>query len=369
MIAAMDISSAFRRYLLPGFIFQSVIIAGGYGTGRELVEFFLSQGPMGGLLGIIVATLIFSAVSMATFELARIWGAYDYRRFFQKLLGRGWWVFEVCYVGLLLIVLAVVAAASGSIMEETFGLNYWIGVGAVMIAVGALVFGGNETIEKFFTAWSFALYAVYVIFFVWCFQSFGGAITSNLTATPAGTGWMWAGLSYAGYNLAVIPPVLAALRLHETRRETFIAGALTGPIAMIPGLLFFLATVGQYPAIMNATVPANVLLEVLGSRSFQVAFQLILFGTLVETGAGLIHAFNERISGLHADRAGELARWVRPAVAIGLLGLGTVISRFGLIDLIAKGYGTLTIGFIVVYVIPVLTLGVMKIRAHRSEAA
>jgi uncharacterized membrane protein YkvI len=56
-------------------------------------------------------------------------------------------------------------------------------------------------------------------------------------------------------------------------------------------------------------------------------------------------------------------------VAIGLLGLGTVISRFGLIDLIAKGYGTLTIGFIVVYVIPVLTLGVMKIRAHRSEAA
>lgn len=40
----------------------------------------------------------------------------------------------------------------------------------------------------------------------------------------------------------------------------------------------------------------------------------------------------------------------------------TVISRFGLIDLIARGYGTLTIGFIVVYVIPVLTLGVWKLR-------
>ena len=33
-------SSWFQRYLLPGFVFQSVIIAGGYGTGRELVEFF-----------------------------------------------------------------------------------------------------------------------------------------------------------------------------------------------------------------------------------------------------------------------------------------------------------------------------------------
>ncbi len=30
--------SLFQRYLLPGFIFQSVVIAGGYGTGRELVE-------------------------------------------------------------------------------------------------------------------------------------------------------------------------------------------------------------------------------------------------------------------------------------------------------------------------------------------
>ena len=92
----MTKTTAFRRYLLPGFLFQSVVIAGGYGTGRELVEFFLTQGPLGGLLGIAVATIIFSAVSMVTFELARVWGAFDYRHFFQNLLGRGWWLFEVC---------------------------------------------------------------------------------------------------------------------------------------------------------------------------------------------------------------------------------------------------------------------------------
>ncbi len=358
----MNIRKLFRRYLLPGFVFQSVVIAGGYGTGRELVEFFLSEGPLAGLYGIAVTTVIWSAVSMVTFELARMWGAYDYRRFFRGLLGPGWWLFEVCYVGLLLIVLAVVAAASGAILEETFGLSYWIGVGAVMLAVGALVFGGNDAIERFFAAWSFVLYALYLALFFWCFQRFGPLISANLTAEPAGTRWLWAGLSYAGYNLAVIPPVLATLRLHESRKETFIAGALTGPIAMIPGLLFFMATVGQYPSIVDATVPANVLLEILGSRAFQIAFQVVLFGTLVETGAGLIHAFNERLSGYRSDGGTELARWVRPAVAVALLALGTFISRFGLIDLIARGYGTLTIGFIAVYVVPVLTLGVWKLR-------
>jgi len=353
-----------RRYFLPGFLFQSVVIAGGYGTGAELSQFFLAQGPLGGLLAIVVATVLFSAVSMATFELARLWGAFDYRHFFQQLLGRGWWLFEVCYVGLLLIVLAVVAAASGEIMRDTFGLNYWVGVAAVMLAVGGLVFGGNDAIERFFSAWSFVLYGVYIIFFIWCFRVLGDDIVANLSAAPVGRGWAWAGLAYAGYNLAVIPPVLAALRLHETRRETFIAGALAGPIAMIPGLLFFLPMIGLYPELLEATVPSTVLLEALGSRGFQIAFQVVLFGTLIETGAGLIHAVNERIAGFQEDREGELAPWMRPAVAVGLLGLGTAISSFGLTGLIARGYGTFTIGFIVVYVIPVLTIGVWKIRTH-----
>ena len=83
----------------------------------------------------------------------------------------------------------------------------------------------------------------------------------------------------------------------------------------------------------------------------------------METGAGLIHAFNERISGLRADEDKELPAWVRPAVAVGLLVIATFVSQAGLINLIAKGYGTLTWGFIIVYVIPVLTIGVWKLRA------
>src|SRR3546814_9756440 len=40
-------STWFQRYLLPGFVFQAAVIAGGYATGRELVEFFLPAGPWG----------------------------------------------------------------------------------------------------------------------------------------------------------------------------------------------------------------------------------------------------------------------------------------------------------------------------------
>ena len=120
--------SLLRRYLLPGFVFQSLVIAGGYGTGRELVEFFLTLGPRAGLLAIVVSTVVWSAVCVVSFEFARRFRAYDYRTFFKQLLGRGWIIFEIGYFGLLLIVLAVIAAAAGSIAAETFGVGYAVGV-------------------------------------------------------------------------------------------------------------------------------------------------------------------------------------------------------------------------------------------------
>jgi uncharacterized membrane protein YkvI len=362
MVRAMASPSAFRRYLLPGLVFQSVVIAGGYGTGRELVEFFLSEGPLGGLLAIGVSTLVFSAVCMATFEFARLHRAFDYRHFFQQLLGPAWVLFEGFYLILMVIVLAVIAAAAGTIADETFGLPYALGVAVIMAAVGALVLGGSPLVERFLAGWSFVLYGLYVIFFLWCFRDFGDAIVRALPSEPAGSGWAWAGVRYAGYNLAVIPAVLITLRNHERRRDTLVAGALAGPIAIMPGLLFFLCMVGQYPAISSQAIPANYLLELLGSRTFQVAFQVVLFGTLIETGTGLLHAVNERIAGFVRDQRRQMPLWLRPAVATGFLALGTALSRVGLIGLIAQGYGTLTLAIIAVYVIPVLTVGIWKMR-------
>ena len=71
-------SNTFKKYFVPGIIFQSVVIAGGYGTGRELVEFFLNFGTLGGFIAMIaISGVIWSAVCAATFEFARVFKAYD----------------------------------------------------------------------------------------------------------------------------------------------------------------------------------------------------------------------------------------------------------------------------------------------------
>ena len=91
-------SKRFQKYFVPGIVFQSCVIAGGYGTGRELVEYFMGYGPKGGLLGMcIVSLLVWSLICAISFMFAQIFKKYDYKSFMKELMGPGWVVFEIAY--------------------------------------------------------------------------------------------------------------------------------------------------------------------------------------------------------------------------------------------------------------------------------
>jgi uncharacterized membrane protein YkvI len=363
-----------KRYLLPGLVFQSVVIGGGYGTGREIVQFFLSLGPAAGLAAMALSTAIFSIVCAVTYEFARTHQTFEYQSFFRSLIGRFSWAYELTWLVFMLLVLAVVMSAAGHILVDVFGLGYWVGVVGMAIVIGVLVFLGTEMIEKAFSVWSILLYLVFGVLLTWSMVRFGPRIWDTLLTGSAptedglpGGSWLIGGISYAGYNLAIIPALLFSVRELRTRRESMLAGLLVGPIAMIPAFVFFVAMLGLYPDIVTAAVPATPLLEALDSRWFLVAFQVMLVGTLLETGTGFIHSVNERVAKALSARPGnrELGKRGRAVIAVGWLGLAVSVAQFGLIDLIAKGYGTMAWVFIGVYVLPVLTLGTWKLASGR----
>ena len=358
-------SDTFKKYFLPGIIFQSVVIAGGYGTGKEIVEFFLSFGTVGGIVAILgISGVVWAVVCAATFEFARVFQAYDYRTFFKELLGKAWWIYEICYMVLLLIVLAVIAASAGSILNELFGLNYYVGVVLMMVGVGLLIFNGTDAIEQFLSYWSFVLYAVYAIFLGISFTKFGSSISTNFTQGTMESGWALGGFKYAFYNLGIIPAVLFSVKHVETRKEAVGAGIIAGVIGIIPAALLFIAMAGFYPEILSIEVPTIHVLNAINSPLLQIAFQVTLFFTLIETGTGFIFAVTERVGAVYIEQDKETPTWIVSTLTISLLALGVIISQFGLTGLIAKGYGTITWGFFIFYVIPVLTLGIVKIRNH-----
>lgn len=357
----------FRKYLLPGFVFQSIIIAGGYGTGRELVEYFLKFGPLGGLLGmLLVTTTIWAVILAVTFEFSRVFHAYDYRTFSLNLLGRFWFVFEILFLINMLLVLAVIGSAAGIIIRDNFGLPYLVGVLIMLSVIGFLTFEGSGTIAKFLSIWSFVLYAVYIIFFIVSFFKFGSQIEESLSRAVILPRWSISGFKYALYNIANIPGVFFCLNYLEKRKEAIWAGCLGSLIGIIPGLFFYLAILGHYPSILPQEIPAVFAIQRLRFPLLLILFQVVLFGTLIETGTGFIHAVNERIQTTLRERGKELPRWARPLIAFILLCCGLGISTFGLIPLIAKGYGGLSWGVFLVFILPLLGAGVLKIKNKSS---
>ncbi|WP_417625116.1 hypothetical protein [Paremcibacter congregatus] len=353
----------YQSYILPGLIFQGVVIGGGYATGRELAEFFLPHGPVNGLLAMGIAALFWSAVMAVSFELCRLWKTYDYQSFFSRLLGRAGFLYEVLLVLLMIVVLAVVGAAAGEIAGELLGVSALEGTIGLLVIVGGLTFYGSHLVETFMGGWSILLYLSFLTLVVLCFLSFGDDIRAAYGhAAPEGSGWFVDGIRYAGYNLANVPAVFFCLTHITKRREALGAGVIGGLIAMSPAVFLFIAMVGQYPHIADAPIPSLVLLEAVNLSWFSVLFQIVLLGTLVQTGVGMVHAVNERIATSLQTRGREMPHLARSAVAIGLLAIALGLSNgFGIVALISNGYGLLTYGFIAVFVIPVLTIGLYRL--------
>jgi uncharacterized membrane protein YkvI len=348
-------------------VFEAAVIAGGYATGRELVEFFLPAGPWGGLLGMLVSMLFWSAVLMISFELARRARSYDYRSFFKLLLGRGWFLFEIAYLLLLVIILAVMGAAAGEIMHDLFGLPRLLGSLGMIVATGSLLFYSSATIERFLALSVGYLYLVYIVFVIWSIVVFGDRIEEALATEPLGDNWFKAGITYAGYNVAALPAVLFCIR-HLTRpRETLIAGFLAGPLGMLPGALFYIAMIGYHRELADVTLPSAFLLGKLNAPWFELAFQIAVLLTLVDTGVALLHAINERVAKVYEEKSRPMPRALRPALAVGIMVMSVyAASSIGLVDLIAKGYGYLTYAFIALLIVPVLTIGLWRLLRSRS---
>jgi uncharacterized membrane protein YkvI len=354
-----------QRFLLPGLGFKAVVIGGGYATGRELAEFFLPSGPWGGLAAIAVAMLAFSLVCIATFLFARSTGARDYRSFFQALLGPGWVLFEGVYLLFVILILAVYGAAAGAMGGAVFGLPAFAGTLALMVAILAFVTFGNRAVERLFEHVSWLLYGVYALFIILAFVRFGDRISAGFAAPAPTQGWALGGLTYASYNLIGAIVILPTIRHLTSGRDAVIAGAIAGPLAMLPGLLFFIAMMAFYPAVGAAALPSDYLLQRMGIPAFHLLFQLMIFSALLESGASSVHAINERIdTAWRARRGTPLSHRARLAIALVLLaGCMFLAGRFGIVALIAGGYRALAWLMLAVFILPLLTIGARRVAA------
>ncbi len=373
--------SRFHTLLLPAIIGQSLMMGGGYSTGREIAQYAGRFGPQGGwaVLGIFLG---FSLVSILAFELARIGRAYDYKSWVKLLIGPLWPLFDALLVAMLLLIIAVMAAAIGSVLRQTIGLPDVVGLVIAFSFVAFLAWRGEETMERFKTVGSVALYVAYLVFSGVVLLAPRPEVPPALPAVPTSEVAISA-LQYVGYNLAVFPAVLFCLHRQTRRRETVVSGALAGAAMTLPFALTFLCMIRFWPdpGVVEAEVPWLVMLGRASGGGGAETAVTVLFGvvagwTLLETAVGGIHALVDRLdrnlddlpTGLR-PAGGRFTDGARTALSIAVLAGALLLSRVGIIDLVAKGYGMLAWGFLALLALPLLTVGVWRIaRSGEGDA-
>lgn len=363
MSSIPNMRSRFSRIMLPGIILQSVLIGGGFATGREIVEYGGRFGASGWISGLAILAG-FSLLGILTFEACRQWNVYDYKSLLKRLIGRGWIAYEISYLILGVLIIAVMASAAGEILNSTLGFNVWIGIVLIIFLVGFLNYMGENFIARMKTIGTIALFGAYTVFGIAVFSSRSSQVfdvffnwnTSFETESNGMFFLIWTGITYVGYNLAVYPSTLFTLKQIHSRRESIISGVIAGLLMTIPWFLTYVAIMAYYPDsdVLGAAVPWLKMLEPFGPV-FIVIFGIVVGWTLVETATGIIHAFIGRVDAeVFQKNKNHLSGLHKALISLIALIAAMFLAQVGIINLIAKGYSFMAYAMILFYGVPLL---------------
>lgn len=369
----------YAKYILPGVLLQSVLIGGGYATGREIYSYGAKFGALGWISGLTIG-IGFALFAFLTFEICRIYKVYDYKNYIKQVIGPLWPVMDILTVLIAIVLIAVMAAATGSIFEQV-GLPNILGSVVIVFLCGLLNFKGSKVIEKFESVGTVLLYGGYVLFTIIVLVKKGGNIPQVFAAmdTSAVSGsvtlplCIWTGILYVAYNINAIPMGMFSLTRQTKRKETLVSGIIAGLLMVIPWFLSYFAMMCFYgdTSIVGADVATpwmEMIKAVNGGPALLGLFSIVMGWTLVETATGCIHMIIDRFDVALAERGNaKMSDRKRGLITVATLIAALLLSRIGVVTLIEKGYSYLSYGFILFYLLPTLLIGGYKILRHKEK--
>ncbi|WP_217133833.1 YkvI family membrane protein [Leucobacter chinensis] len=346
-------------------MFQAVAIGGAYATGREIIEFGGVYGAYGWAAGVGMA-LLGALLGFLVYETARRYQLFDYRAMMKHLIGRFSWLFDVIYIPFAVLIIAVLSSATGNILHDTLGFNYWVGVLGVILLSALVTFRGTVLIERFNGIGTILLIAGYVLFsllvittrwdeMVAVFAEQNHSLKPDATLLDA----LFMGMIYVGLGFVIYPSTLMSVRHLKSRKDSIGAGILTGGLYVVPWFLTFFALMSYYPSatVFDAPVPWLVMLQDAGGW-IVVVYGLLVGWTLIATAVGLVQSIVLRVdTNLKESKEKRLSGAQKAGIVFGALIAGMILSQIGIVDLIAVGYLIGAVLLIVVFGIPLFIKG------------
>lgn len=364
--------------LAVAFVWFTTHFGGGFASGRQIVDFFVSYGWYA-LFTPIIALAIVTLVLYYVWTYAVIYRTFDYREwgnaFFKPYEVFFSNVYEIIFILILLVASAVAFATGGTVMTQILGTPYVLNTVIVAVCIFFLTIFGADMVRKAASTMAVIIIVGMMIIYIGNLVVNFPLLTEVIRTAPAPKGFwpaLWASLQYAGFQVCVIGAYLAVADVLHTREDAAKA-SIWGFI--VNAVVLWFATAGvllHYPAILQEKVPVLYVAAHGGGGSFGTAIvSLLIFLAVVSTGVSLIFGGSRRIVGWWSRNHGSSAagdRKVNIIASLVYVVITWAIALFGLIPLIAKGYGYLGTLSLPLLVVPVIVIGLLRSKSWKKNA-
>jgi uncharacterized membrane protein YkvI len=297
-------------------LYIGAIIGAGFASGQEILQFFISYEAKG-LLGVVIATILFGYFGGVIMYLATKFKSGSYQELLVYLLGPLSKLMDVISLVMLVGSLGIMLAGSGAVLYQYMGLSLNIGIIIALLITITVICGGVERVlNANLILVPIKLIAVILIAIIAIFNpaTTPSDVSVNSANTLVAANWLWACILYVSYNMVVPLAVLSSVgKIIEPKIG--ILGGVVGGITLglvtglitIAGLLFY-PEIKQYPVPMlhmaGATIPIL--------KSF---FALLIWLAMLTTAIADAHGFASRI----APKGGKLYKVAGVSICIVVL--------------------------------------------------
>lgn len=366
---------------LPVFIGVASVWMGthfgpGVASGTQLNQYYVGFG-IPGIIMTLVAMALLGFALYCSMEFSRIYKAYDYESWVTKLFNNKYVVilFDVSFF------VTIISAAGGSLnaiatlLQDFWGINYWVGVGIVIVVSMLLCAFGAELVRKSSAYMMFVVVGVLLLIMALVIAAgdadLKGAVenqAANLGADMSASNWLkalWQAIIYGSFQATIVANIASVADTLPDRRESRRA-AITGYIAntgLLLVLCMMLFSFTNVYAVTNEALPFYSILARLNMGWLTTVYIIVVFIAVISTVVGFAFAGVARFGKYYRPQGKkQLAHPVRDAIfVLVLLAACAAISQVGIMKLVKYGYSLLGYINLFVIVLPALIIGGRKI--------
>jgi uncharacterized membrane protein YkvI len=344
----------------------------GTASGRQTATYYNEFGQIGLLTPILAMALLGICIYLAI-EYARLTKTYTFKewanKFFsphEKVFAN---IFEFTYIFTVLMVLGSCIATGASALNQYLSIPMIMGTFIIAGATLILAIFGAALVRASSSIMTFMILLALGVIIVTALVSTKGDFTGNYTkmafATPSLFAAIWSALIYAGFqatgNIANTVSVAEGLQSRKESVKAAIYGVILNA-ALIFGIALILYA---YPESIAEALPNYYIAEVLGQPLLLFLYVIVLLLAVLTTTVGFAFAVAARYAPLIKGMENGVKKDALITTIMLILCIG--VSTFGLDKIVRVGFSYLGIVCFILVIIPVLFVGVIKLKRLKKE--